>query len=213
MRPRYAAFERDGEGHRIDAFSRVGLQKKIARVKVLFAHAGQKIADGRILPQLDKGVDLPGLPAHPEIQLVQHRENHEDAQARRRRDLIQPNAEGKTRAGTGPETGRRGQTLDLVALGHNDRTRAQKADAVDDLRSQTRRVSGLVGLVKKLVRHHDDAGTETDEHIRPQAGPAVFHAALHAENAAEEDRQNDPDGDLVYVKSRKLSMDRIKPRG
>ena len=26
-----------------------------------------------------------------------------------------------------------GQTLDLVALGHNDRTSAQKADAVDDL--------------------------------------------------------------------------------
>ena len=42
-------------------------------------------------------------------------------------------AEGKSRAGAGPETGRRGQTLDLVALGHNDRTSAQKADAVDDL--------------------------------------------------------------------------------
>ena len=39
-------------------------------MKILFAHACQKIADGRILPQLDKGVDLPGLPAHPEIQLV-----------------------------------------------------------------------------------------------------------------------------------------------
>ena len=41
-------------------------------IKILFAHTCQKIADGCILPQLDKGVDLPGLPAHPEIQLVQH---------------------------------------------------------------------------------------------------------------------------------------------
>ena len=102
-------------------------------MKILFAHACQKIADGRILPQLDKGVDLPGLPAHPEIQLVQHRENHENAQARRGRDRIESDAECKSRAGAGPETGRRGQTLDLVALGHNDRTSAQKADAVDDL--------------------------------------------------------------------------------
>ena len=62
-----------------------------------------------------------------------HREDHEDAQAGRGRDLIEPDAEGKSRAGAGPETGRRGQTLDLVALGHNDRTSAQKADAVDDL--------------------------------------------------------------------------------
>ena len=57
-------------------------------------------------------------------------------------------------------------------------------------------IDGLVRLVKKLVRHHDDAGAEADKHIRPQAGPAVFHAALHAENTAEEDRQNDPDGDF-----------------
>ena len=59
-----------------------GCKRRLLGSKFCSRTLARKLRDGRILPQLDKGIDLPGLPAHPEIQLVQHREDHRRCSSR-----------------------------------------------------------------------------------------------------------------------------------
>ena len=66
----------------------------------------------------------------------------------------------------------------------NDHARTEKTDAADDLCAHTDRVTGAGGLVNKLVRYHDQAGTYAHQHMGAQTGCPVFKATLQANQTA-----------------------------
>ena len=66
----------------------------------------------------------------------------------------------------------------------HDGARAQKADAADDLRCDARGV--CAGPVPNIHRdHHDKAGAETDEDVRPQPRRLVPGFTLITDQAAQ----------------------------
>ena len=122
---------------------------------------------------------------HSVVPPVHDGKNHIDGAAAQNGGLVKPDSDGKSYRGGGPESGCRSQTPDLIAFCHHDGARAQKADAADHLCAHPHRVAGIKHLIDILVCQHNQAGSDADQHIRPQASRSVFHAPLHANDAAQ----------------------------
>lgn len=67
--------------------------------------------------------------------------------------FIKADANSQPHAGTSPQTGGGGKSLYLVTAGDNDGTSAQKADAADDLSTQTGGVRNAEGFHNILIGH------------------------------------------------------------
>ena len=75
------------------------------------------------------------------FQKDQNGDGEEDCQKGHQCRKVKANANGKTDACRGPKSGGGGQSRDTAAVAHHDGADAQKADARDDLRTDTERIA------------------------------------------------------------------------
>ena len=106
------------------------------------------------LQLIDDGTDVPErMELHVQIDVTRvllyvriHNWEQADAEKYHREcdehALVKSCADRKAGAGRRPQTSGSGQALDLLAAGNKNGSCAQKADAVDDLCTQSRRVRG-----------------------------------------------------------------------
>ena len=103
------------------------------------------------------------------------------------RGQVEASARGHSDGSDHEERRRRGQARGEAARVQNG-TRADEADARNDLRGDAGRVRRHAGQAGGKQREHGRA--ETDEHVRAQAGGAMFEFALQADDAAKNRRQD-----------------------
>ena len=95
-----------------------------------------------------------------------------------------------------PESCRGGESLDLTALGDDDSSRADKADARDDLRAETCRVGVSTEVEREVLacqRGHSRA--KTDKYMCTEACRAALALTLKSYKSAAEYREHESDGD------------------
>ena len=125
----------------------------------------------------------PGLQPHEHHLDQQHDGRGEDG------TLGIARAADKADDGRGPESGGGGQALDALVARDDDRARADKADAGDDLRAETRDVVIQVLEEQVLARERRDGGAEADENVRAEARRPALDLALCADQTAADDGQ------------------------
>ena len=127
--------------------------------------------------------------------------------------FIKACADGETHAGRRPQAGRRGQALDLLPSGDEDGARAEKADAVDDLRAEARNVGLHAELYRNvlprahdhrkliLTEQHGQRRAQAYQHIGPEACRPALPLPLQSDEAPEEHghSQAQQDGGHVHL--------------
>ena len=96
-------------------------------------------------------------------------------------------------AGGGPQGGRGGEALHLVAPGDDDGARPQKADAADHLGAEAGGVPHPVAGVHKLAHQHGGGRPHAQQHVGPQAGGPLADPPLKADGPAKNHCQQQPE--------------------
>lgn len=138
--------------------------------------------------------------AHMDDALHQNQhEEHEDAAADR--DHIVAVADRNAQTGGVPKGRGGGQTGDL-AVGEENRARAEETDAADNLRAQTTEVvgDGGIGFTGKAGGEEgfdqgNRARTKADQNVRAYAGRPAFDLALNADDRSDQYGQRDAKDD------------------
>src|SRR5512146_1151149 len=118
-------------------------------------------------------------------------ERHEDARAHR--FDVESRADRDTERRHHPDGGGRGEPGDHTAALH-DRPRADEADARDDLRSQSSRVTDARRSVDHAYTYRhvgEQRGANADEDVRPQSRRFGLDLALEPDRATEDDGERE----------------------
>ena len=92
-----------------------------------------------------------------------------------------------------------------------DRAAAEKADAGDDLRRDARGIAA-VPSASWIEIEREGRGAERDQRVRAEAGGALPHLALRAEDRAEHRREQQPAERVEFGDQRRPDIDlRHKP--
>ena len=116
------------------------------------------------------------------------------------RRLHEARTAAKTHDGVRPKACRRRQALDLPTLGNDDRTRADKADARNDLCAKSRHIGIKSQLQRQILagqRGHCRA--ETDQNMRTEACGTALSLALNTNKTAANDRKDQSDGNRQQI--------------
>ena len=126
---------------------------------------------------------------------LHHQQNQHHEDAAYDGDQVVTIADGNAQAGGIPQRSGGSQTGDL-AVGEQNRSGAQEADAADDLRAQTAEVVGDAGTGFDVdpcgevgLDQRDDTGAQTDQNVRAHTRGAVFNLALDADDGADQNRE------------------------
>ena len=150
----------------------------------------------------------------------------EDQHRSQENTFIETGTDGQAHTGGGPEARRGGKALDLPPAGDKDRTGAQKADAVDDLRAEAgdiRPESDLRGNRRPLSSDHDvfvlteqqcQGRSHTHQHIGPAPGRTALASPLQSQREADDRREQQPQSNRHKIQFTKvIHHSLMKPTG
>jgi hypothetical protein len=185
------AFKGNNESSALSAYHVIVLDLKRRRRNAFFVGVAYKIAYRVFGTKLDVDLDHARAAAHSVIEIVQKSKYDEDHKSADERQLVKSESDGKTHAGGRPESCGGGESLYLIAVGNDNRARAEKTYSAYDLRSHANDIARAVRLICVLIRHHDNGRSKGNQHICSHACGSVFYASLKADNTAENDSHND----------------------
>ena len=134
-------------------------------------------------------IDLRHIFEHAVLDTREHKLGEHDEHGRENAALVEAAAKGEADDGRGPETSRRGQTLDALPLGNDDGARTDEADTRNNLCTEARHICKIVHIqIQILTRQRGDGRADADEDVRAEAGRAALVRALDTDNAAADER-------------------------
>ena len=190
MIPLFTGFDGSKEGDSFGMGALLNLQT--GNGQTVFTEATQELSQRNADLQLDIHIDATGMTVDPIVPQVQEGQHKEDGKTAHKCYFIQTYTQCQSYAGGGPQTCGSGKSLDPIMCRNNNGSCTKEADTADHLRTHSYRISGAVGLIDVLVRHHDDTGPDAYQHIGPQTCRAVLTSSLKADDTPQDHCGNDP---------------------
>ena len=162
---------------------------------VLFLQHPDDILNAAGMGILDVQDHIVYLSGKAVLQLDEQQLRHDHGQGGGQSTLHIARAADQPDDGRGPKTGGGGQALDLLAIGDDDGTRADKADTGDNLGAQAAHIGKKVHFQTEILAGQGGhSRAQADENMGAKARRTALVFPLQADNAAADNRQNKAHG-------------------